>query len=125
MNIFQYFEASGSPIYTDFENQITYFHRDGGAEIVPWDRSYKRWIGYSLLNFKPTPRPGVPLHLASQAQLASISRRLNPTKEEAKKLMAEGKYVAPYGGRIGNSSESQSLNQILKNAIAESKLSRG
>jgi hypothetical protein len=54
MNIFYYFEASGRNIYTDFDNKVTYFHRDGGAEMVPWDKSYKRWIGYSLLNFVPT-----------------------------------------------------------------------
>jgi hypothetical protein len=56
MNIFQYFEASGRNIYTDFDNKVTYFHRDGGAEMVPWDKSYKRWIGYSLLNFAPKNR---------------------------------------------------------------------
>ncbi len=44
MNIFEYFEASGQIMYIDHKRERTFWKRDDGAEIVPWDGKYKGWI---------------------------------------------------------------------------------
>ncbi len=44
MNIFEYFEASGQVMYIDHKRERTFWKRDDGAEIVPWDGSYRGWI---------------------------------------------------------------------------------
>ncbi len=56
MNIFEYFDASGQVMYIDHKRERTFWKRDDGAEIVPWDGKYKGWISKDFYKEAAAPR---------------------------------------------------------------------